>query len=50
MTEIEWNLRKDNAQLRMWLVEARSQLLVSEHDKAKAEFAALGDKWMPPEE
>lgn len=48
MTEAEWNLRKENAQLKMLLCEAQSQVLQLQHTAAKAEFDGLGGEWKAP--
>jgi hypothetical protein len=49
-TENEWNLRRENLQLRIELLRAQSQLAQVAHDQAQAALAALGEKWVAPTE
>ena len=49
MTEAEWKLKKENAQLKMALCQAQSQLLPAQFNAAQAEDEALGEKWVDPE-
>ena len=49
ITETEWNLKRENLQLRIQLAVAQSQLLQAAHDKALAEYQAMGEKWEPDE-
>jgi hypothetical protein len=47
MIEEVWRLRRENAQLKMALAQANAQIMQSQYDAAKAELAALGEKWEP---
>ncbi len=48
MTEAEWNLRQENARLKMALCQANSALAAAQFETAKAELQALGEKWEEP--
>jgi hypothetical protein len=50
MTEEVWALKRENAQLKMALCQANSQLLQAQFEAAKAELAALGEMWVAPAE
>lgn len=48
MTETEYNLRKENLQLRMALIQREQALSSIEHERCRTELAAMGDNWVPP--
>ena len=48
MTEELWNLKKQNAALKMALCQAQSQLLQAQFNAAQAEDKALGEAWEEP--
>ena len=49
MTETEWKLRKELAELKQAFAQSQSILMQVEHAKAKAESDALGDAWTDPD-
>jgi hypothetical protein len=47
MTETEWNLKRENARLKMALAEANAQVCQINFTQAKAELDALGETFQP---
>lgn len=48
MTETEWKLRKENAQLKIALAQAQARLCEEMHRSAVAEDQALGAEYVTP--
>ena len=49
MTETEWKLRKELAELKQAFAQSQYMLLQHELTKAKAESDTLGEKWVDPD-
>lgn len=49
MTEIEWNLKRENLTLKIELIKTQDQLLQTMHAKTLAELQAMGEQWIPPD-
>lgn len=45
MTETEWNLKRENLQLRIALAKAEAQICQRVHDQCVAEYQAMGEKY-----
>jgi hypothetical protein len=47
MTEIEFNLKRENLQLRITLAKAEAQICQRVHDDCLRELQAMGEKYEP---